>query len=150
MSAGMNIRDNGGTVVDGLQVCLSTEKRVWCHNEDPEIKTDVLVVGEGELGFLDPPMGVFLEFDGTRYSHSAAGALSIPHPPLRTSIYGMEGTLEGDGFRDSKEQPFALTPGKHTIRMIFSALPPEGSTASPEEVYSNPVEIVISDGSTSN
>ena len=123
-SYGVRIRDDGGTVVDGLQVCLSTKKRVWRHDEAPNIKTNVLVVGAGELGFLDPPMGVCLEFDGARYWHYAAGAMSIGHPPLRTSIYGMEGTLGGDGYRDSKGQPVVLTPGKHTIRTIFSALPP--------------------------
>ncbi|NQV34600.1 MAG: hypothetical protein HQ515_18040 [Phycisphaeraceae bacterium] len=145
MPAGMNSRDNGGPVVDGLQVCLSAEKRVWRQDDGPEIKSDVLVVGEGELGFLDPPMGACLEFDGTKYWPVGAGAMSIPHPPLRTSIYGMAGTLRGDNYGDTKGQPFVLTPGKHTIRVIFSALPPEGSAATPRLVYSNPLEIVISE-----
>ena len=62
----------------------------------------------------------------------------------------MAGTLRGDAsICDAKGQPFALTPGKHTIRVIFYALPPEGSVATSRPVYSNLLEIVIGEDDTS-
>lgn len=133
----------GGGIVDGLQVHLWTDKQVWPRGEVPKFTANVLVVGEGKLGFLDPPMGVTLEYDGTEYGVKAAGALSIPHPPLRTAIYGLEFNLNADHYRDSRNQSFVLTPGKLTIRLIMFAQAPEGSTAESKPVYSNPVEIVI-------
>ncbi len=70
------------------------------------------------------------------------------HSPIRGSIYGIQGNLNGDHYRNAKNQPFVLTPGKHMIRLIIFAQAPEGSTAPPKYVSSNPVEIVVGEDST--
>jgi beta-lactamase regulating signal transducer with metallopeptidase domain/protocatechuate 3,4-dioxygenase beta subunit len=133
----------GGAVVDGLQIHLWTDKRVWLSSEAPELKANALVLGEGELGFVDPPMGVFLEVDGVEYGIQAAGALSIGHAPIRSAMYGLGLKLKGDQYRDSKGQALVLTPGRHTIRLIVFAQATAGSNATPKSVPSNPVNIVL-------
>ncbi len=71
------------------------------------------------------------------------------HSPIRTAIYGLQASLNADHYCDAKNQSFVLTPGKHTIRLIIFAQAPEGSTATPKYVFSNPVEIVLAEGSVS-
>jgi len=115
----------------------------------PELKANALVLGKGELGFVDPPMGVFLEVDGTEYGIHAAGALSIGHAPIRGDMYGLGLKLKGDQYRDSNAQALVLTPGRHTIRLIVFAQATAGSNATPKSVYSNPVRIVVGEDSSS-
>lgn len=134
--------------MDGLQVHLWTDKRVWSSSEVPEFKANALVLGEGELGFVDPPMGIFLEVDGTEYGIHAAGALSIGHAPIRGAMYGLGLKLKGDQYRDSNGQALVLTPGRHTIRLIVFAQATEGSNATPKSVSSNPVRIVLREEDT--
>jgi len=148
-SPGAETPGPGGDAVDGLQIHLRTEKRMWGRDEVPEFKADALVVGEGELGFVDPPMGVSLEYDGAKYGIRAAGALSIGHPPIRRAMYGLGMNLNGDHYRNANGQPLVLTPGTHTIRLVIFAQAPEGSTGAPKYVYSNPVEIVVGEDHTS-
>jgi hypothetical protein len=143
------MRVRGGNVVDGLQIHLWTEKQVWTSGEVPELKANAFVVGKGKLGFVDPPLCISLECDGTRYHIPAAGALSTGGPPIRGAIYGLSVTLDADYYRDSEDRPLVLTPGRHTIRLIMLAQSLEGSTDNPNYVYSNPVEIVVRKNSSS-
>ena len=136
-------------MVDGLQLRLWREKQGWARSEGPVLKADALVLGKGNLGFMDPPLCVFLEYDGIMYHIPAAGALSTGGPPVRGSIYGLRVTLDSDYYRDSENRPLVLTPGKHTIRLIMLAQPLEGYTGTPKYVYSNPVEIVVGKDNTS-
>ncbi|MBT5708883.1 MAG: hypothetical protein HOI66_21405 [Verrucomicrobia bacterium] len=133
----------GGQVVDGLQVHLWTEKQDWVRAEIPVFKADALVVGPGRLGFLDPPMGVFLEYDGVEYGVVGAGALSMGGPPVRGSIYGLSGNLEGDRYEDSEGAPLILGPGEHTLRLVMLAYPVDRQTSDLTFVYSNEVGIAV-------
>ena len=120
-STGAKLQGPGGDIVDGLQVQLWADKQVWHSGEVPELKANGVVLDEGELGFVDPPMGVFLEYDGVAYGIPAAGALSIGHAPIRGDMYGLGLKLNGAEYRNSNNQSFVLTPGKHTIRLILFA-----------------------------
>jgi len=140
-----------GEAVDGVQVRLRADKKVWNAGEVPTFKADVRNVGGQIMSVPRRAEGKCqLELDGRwRYWPLLRGLL-VRSDDLAPGAMreGMRVSLgEQLVSADNPPEPFRLGSGKHTVRLAISVSFPPGPRGEqlrePVRAVSNPVEIEI-------
>ena len=132
-----------GEAVDGVQVRLRADKKVWDVGETPSFSLDVRNHGENVLTFA-PIMESHceIEYDGKWHRwgdpiRRIFGALRNIHPGEEHRDVFTD-TLVPSWAEKNGRKRLQLTPGKHTVRVAFK---PDGRDA--PRTVSNPIEIEI-------
>jgi len=132
-----------GEAVEGVQVRLRAEKRVWKGGETPTFSLDLRNRGQNPVGLNVPPHIHHVEYDGQWYTWG--GLINADRPLLepgqerrdveQVALSSTWATKIREGER------LTLAPGKHTIRARWLVDPERATYA-----LSNPVEIEIQAG----
>ncbi|GAF71756.1 unnamed protein product, partial [marine sediment metagenome] len=131
-----------GQRVEGVQVRLRADKIKWKAREVPMFKAEVRNQGRRELSVIRGQVAAELEVDGQWYVQKEVSARSSRFPPGQ-QYKDIRFVLEKRWWRKKGDRPLQLTPGKHSVRVAFTAQPKEKDAGKPVRVISNPVEIEI-------
>ncbi|KPJ72209.1 MAG: hypothetical protein AMS14_08225, partial [Planctomycetes bacterium DG_20] len=139
-----------GEAVEGVQVRLRAEKREWQADTVPVVYADVRNQGTRDLQVMLDQRFVFqLELDGEWYLwlgghiHELGVFVAMsPFPPQR-QYADIPITLVEKWRTRQGNQPLTLRPGRHTVRVAFTAQPTESDKGQPVRAVSNAVEIEI-------
>lgn len=130
-----------GEPVEGVQVRLRAEKKVWKSGEIPIFKAEVRNQGSRDLLVFSIKQTSKLDFDSQLYEHKEISAKSSPFGPgkhytdIRVSLHNRwRTTRENKGLE--------LVPGKHIIHITVSFIEAKDMRKSIRAI-SNPVEIEI-------
>lgn len=129
----------------GLQMWLAAEHNDWREGETPSSFTaHVRNKGKKEWKVYQSPVVLELELDGVWYFWSGEiDAKSSSLPPGR-QYYVSPIRLVESWHEFKKDTPLKLSPGKHTLRVVFSAFPlDDDAQAHGIKAISNPVEFEI-------
>jgi len=136
----------GGPIIDNLQVALWTDKTEWAHDETPTIKAELRVLGRGDYGYQDPPLGIYTVLDGLILVPRTARAPGGDASPQRSPIYGMEAQIDRSFVTLDRRRPLPrLAPGEHIIQLMVAAGPTDPKGGPYFMLMSNPVRIEVED-----
>jgi len=144
-----------GEAVEGVQVRLRATQSKWNEGADPRLWADIR--NQGKRSLLVCPWGSHceLEVDGRWYRQPPYRGTTGPPKPLspgrqyndiRVVLQGswLGGSrIAGAPWNTGQKQLGTLTPGKHTIRVVFFVTAAKNAPASPFKAVSNPIEIEI-------
>ena len=132
-----------GKPVEGVQVRLRADKKVWKAGELPIVKADVRNTGQRELYLPYCYFQAEVEVDGSSYRHTGPSNILRPdHGPYVRHREDIEIYLYLRSWTavNNLRQELRLKPGRNMIRVAFYAEPDNGQRI---RVVSNPVEIQI-------
>ena len=138
-----------GEAVEGVAVRLRPDKVQWKAGEAPTFKAAFRNNGKRELGLVLAPGSWEVEVDGVWYHATVMININgrVDVRPLGPGVTQMEVPISLDAHWGWKatagNAPLEFTPGRHTIRMVFTALPEGKDAGKPIRAVSNPVEIEI-------
>jgi hypothetical protein len=140
-----------GEAVEGVQVRLRADKKVWKEGEMPTFKADVRNVGTWEmLVWQTCLLHCEIELDGEWYrlgvvSRQGASVKSSAFPPGRqySDIPINFGGTSWITTKGDRTQPLRFRPGRHVVRVAITAWPAEPDKGKRVRAISNPVEIRI-------
>jgi len=135
-----------GEAVEGVQVRLRADEKVWEAGEVPTLKVEVRNHGKSYLQLYDGPPGFTVEIDG-RWHHSVYLSRLGELGSVRIGPGAdYEETLPlDDSWRDRDGAVLSLTPGKRYLVRVATS--PAGDVNAPNvRAVSNPVEIEIAEG----
>jgi hypothetical protein len=139
-----------GEAVEGVQVRLRAKQSTWNEGEVPHLSADVRNQGERNLLLHVQFNCCELEVDGQWYRPPIRGGVRLrpqPFPPDRQYSIGvsLHGYWELPASRIARSPwesgRLELTPGKHTIRVAFTATAAKNAPGKSVRAVSNPVEI---------
>ena len=132
-----------GKPVEGVQVRLRADKKVWKAGELPIVKADVRNTGQRDLYLPYCYFQAEVEVDGSSYRHTGPSNILRPdHGPYVRHREDIEIYLYLRCWTavNNLRQELRLKPGRNMIRVAFYAEPDNGQRI---RVVSNPVEIEI-------
>jgi len=144
-----------GEAVEGVDCRLWTDLRVWEADQTPVLNAEVRNRGKLALKIVPDATLQELQFDGKWYTsperfEEGAALLKQPSPFPPGKEYGnLPVRLLPDrwGWFGSPQPgpavPKGPKPGKHSVRIAFTAQPADPAKGKPLRVVSNPVEIEI-------
>ena len=144
-----------GSAVQGVQVRLRTDKRVWESDEAPTFKLDIRNRGKRKLSIPrdDRFLGLSeLEIDGDWFYR----LVPIPDIPVKfpppspfppgkqyDDVSSISLGEEWWHYQKGGQRMKQLAPGKHTIRSAFTVYPAEGTEGEPVRAVSESIVIEI-------
>jgi hypothetical protein len=138
-----------GPAIEGVQVRLRADKKIWKTGTLPSFKADVRNDGKRDISVLPGQHGFEVEVDGRWYFRYAPG-YDVPIKKLRPGAHCLDIVISlgrewlDNAARRSPRHPggwkLALPPGRHVVR-VAPVL-----ADSDVRVVSNPVEIEIAPG----
>ncbi len=151
-----------GEAVEGAQIRLQPEKKTWKTGETPTFRVDARNTGARVFVFDDESHWNEIEIDGQWYKPEKAieagtritlSAISTPitlageWEPLsdkEVAEYALRHSQSTSRVIDpEKRVNLTLSPGRHTIRVAYIAMPARANTGDPVRVVSNSVEIEV-------
>ncbi|NQU21758.1 MAG: hypothetical protein HQ567_10780, partial [Candidatus Nealsonbacteria bacterium] len=145
-----------GEAVDGVQVRLRAKQSNWKQGTVPRLWTDVRNQGKRDLLVRTRDQGCELEVDGQWYCQPVSlGTIPPPRPlppgrqydniaiDLAQSWQLAASQIARAPWKAGPEQLGKLTPGKHTVRVAFTATAAKNAPGKPFRAVSDPVEILI-------
>lgn len=131
-----------GEAVEGLQCWLEANKAVWKVDEVPALRLHVRDQGKRDLVIHMAQCACKLELDGAWFDWQAPVSIPAGTWPAggQYEDFEVRVTLEAPWTRGN--QPIALKPGKHKVRVAYVTL----DRQQPVRVVSNAVEIQVAAG----
>jgi hypothetical protein len=113
-----------GEAVEGVQVRLRAEKTVWVEGDAPELKVDARCTGQNQFVATANYRQLEVEVDSRWYvwpgaTNEPPGVFNAGHPRSGILLPLGRGWLPKEGNLTLTD--FQLPPGKHTIRVGFTA-----------------------------
>ncbi|HUU21237.1 MAG TPA: hypothetical protein VM389_01760 [Phycisphaerae bacterium] len=136
-----------GDAVEGVQSRARPDRRTWTAGEIPSFKLDVRNRGKRELQLDMFPENWRIEFDGDWYHMGVIRTGRAPRLPL--GPWGEQRDIPfspaawGRWMSDKGRRALEFTPGKHVVRVSFTANPSGADGGGRVRAVSNPVEIEI-------
>ena len=135
-----------GNAVEGVACRLRPQKRVWRAGQTPIFSVDLRNKGTRHLKTDTDPMRWEIELDGAWYHCTTKARMTIAPIPLEP---GGQHDNHGRRFTGATwrskdgDKPLEFTPGRHTVRVAFTACATKRNAGPPVRAVSNPVEIEI-------
>ena len=129
-----------GEAVEGVRVSAYPAKPSWTVGSEPVIKVRMRNEGERRRSIHLRPSSFALEVDGKRYENNfifhVSGRPFAPNDECEFDLKLSKDKPFHDGLRKGNTwppvgKPPPLPPGKHTVRLLFTALNMPSEPASP-------------------
>jgi len=136
-----------GDAVEGVQWRARPDRRTWTVGKIPSFKLDVRNRGKRDLLLDLFPENWSIELDGHWHHIGVMRTGRAPRLPL--GPWGEQRDIPfspaawGRWMSDKGRRPLKFTPGKHVVRVSFTAGPSEDGGGGRVRAVSNPVEIEI-------
>jgi beta-lactamase regulating signal transducer with metallopeptidase domain len=108
-----------GAASEGVQCRLSADKAIWARDEMPTFKAEVRNQGKRDLSVARAQQLCEVEFDGVWYDWNGEVDLKSSSFGPNTHYKDITVSLLKSWRSKKTHKTFALTPGKHAIRIAF-------------------------------
>ena len=143
----LELRPAWGEAVEGVQIRLRRGKGVWAFGEMPTVYADVHNGGARDLQLVLAPGYWELQLDALWYRPTEIYSGEVEKRPFGPRQKHNDIVVPFDaryGWRRREgDEPLRFGPGKHMVRVAFTAQPARSDKGRPVRVVSNPVEIEI-------
>ncbi len=118
--AGLETQEQWAKGFDGFRCRLRTDKTKFFSNEIPVLKADIKNADSNDIYAGRSEQLFELYIDGEKYYWPLIDVIITPFPP--GSIYNdIVIKMDGRWWKDNKNEPLKLTPGRHSVSVIFNA-----------------------------
>ncbi len=136
-----------GKPAEGVQCGLRADRASWTTAETPTLTVGVR--NNGPKTWALPPLQELYEIEVDGRWFRWTGPIDVESPYVRPGAGFGKVAIRADGrwyhtkVASGMGDPLTFAPGKHTLRVAFSADPPDATTTRAVRVVSNPVTIEI-------
>jgi hypothetical protein len=132
-----------GKPVEGVQVRLKAEKKIWQNGETPRLQADILNQGTREWSVAQAQELCEVEVDSAWYRWGGEIRVKSSALPPKRQYNDIAIVLNSHWRRKDNDAELSLTKGPHKIRALFTLNPIGAWAGQNPRVVSKPVEIEV-------